>query len=76
MPQAYDGIRILDFSQVVSGPYAAQLMGNQGAEVIKVEPARGDQLRQIFKTSPPSRRTPIRRPTSWSTGASGRSRST
>ena len=51
MPQAYDGIRILDFSQVVSGPYAAQLMGNQGAEVIKVEPARGDQLRQIFKTS-------------------------
>ena len=51
MPQAYGGIRILDFSQVVSGPYAAQLLGNQGAEVIKVEPARGDQLRQIFKTS-------------------------
>ena len=51
MPQAFDGIRILDFSQVVSGPYAAQLLGNQGAEVIKVEPARGDQLRQIFKTS-------------------------
>ena len=51
MPQAYDGIRILDFSQVVSGPYAAQLLGNQGAEVIKVEPARGDQLRRIFKTS-------------------------
>ena len=51
MPQAFDSIRILDFSQVVSGPYAAQLLGNQGAEVIKVEPARGDQLRQIFKTS-------------------------
>ena len=51
MPQAFDGIRILDFSQVVSGPYAAQLLGNQGAEVIKVEPARGDQLRRIFKTN-------------------------
>ena len=51
MPQAFDGIRILDFSQVVSGPYAAQLLTNQGAEVIKVEPARGDQLRHIFKTS-------------------------
>ena len=51
MPQAFDGIRILDFSQVVSGPYAAQLLANQGAEVIKVEPARGDQLRKIFKTS-------------------------
>ena len=51
MPQAFDGIRILDFSQVVSGPYAAQLLANQGAEVIKVEPARGDQLRKIFETS-------------------------
>ncbi len=50
MPHAFDRIRILDFSQVVSGPYAAQLLGNQGAEVIKVEPARGDQLRKIFKT--------------------------
>ena len=51
MPHAYDGIRILDFTQVVAGPYAAQLLGNQGAEVIKVEPAQGDQLRKIFKTS-------------------------
>lgn len=51
MPLAYEGIRILDFTQVVAGPYAAQLLGNQGAEVIKVEPARGDQLRGIFKTS-------------------------
>lgn len=50
MPQAFDGIRILDFSQVVSGPYAAQLLGNQGAGVVKVEPAHGDQLRKIFKT--------------------------
>ena len=51
LPQAFDGIRILDFTQVVAGPYAAQLLGNQGAEVIKVEPAQGDQLRKIFKTS-------------------------
>ena len=50
MPQAFEGIRILDFSQVVSGPYAAQLLGNQGARIVKVEPARGDQLRRIFKT--------------------------
>lgn len=51
MPQAFDGIRILDFTQVVAGPYAAQLLGNQGAEVVKVEPVQGDQLRKIFKTS-------------------------
>lgn len=55
MTLAYDGIRILDFSQVVSGPYAAQLLGNQGAEVIKVEPAQGDQLRSIFKTGSQSK---------------------
>jgi len=48
--QAFDGVRVLDFSQVVSGPLAAHLLGSQGAQVIKVEPARGDQLRQIFKT--------------------------
>ncbi|MCY4191775.1 MAG: CoA transferase [Rhodospirillaceae bacterium] len=50
MTQAFDGIRILDFSQVVSGPYATQLLCNQGAEVIKVEPAHGDQLRSVFRT--------------------------
>ncbi|MXY40255.1 MAG: hypothetical protein F4027_13840 [Rhodospirillaceae bacterium] len=49
MPQAFESIRILDFSQVVSGPYAVQLLGNQGTEVVKVEPGRGDQLRKIFK---------------------------
>ena len=51
MPQAFDGVRILDFTQVVAGPFAAQLLGNQGAQIIKVEPAAGDQLRKIFKTS-------------------------
>ena len=51
MPHAFESIRILDFTQVVAGPYAAQLLGNQGAEIVKVEPAQGDQLRKIFRTS-------------------------
>ena len=51
MPHAFESIRILDFTQVVAGPYAAQLLGNQGSEIVKVEPTNGDQLRKIFRTS-------------------------
>ena len=39
------GIRVLDMSQVVSGPLAAQLLAEQGADVVKVEPLHGDLLR-------------------------------
>ena len=40
-----DGITIVDLSQVVAGPFATQLLGEQGAEVIKVEPLDGEILR-------------------------------
>jgi crotonobetainyl-CoA:carnitine CoA-transferase CaiB-like acyl-CoA transferase len=36
-----DGIKVVDFSQVVSGPFAAMLLADQGADVIKVEPLAG-----------------------------------
>ena len=49
MTQAFSNIRILDFSQVLAGPFAAQQLSLLGAEVIKVEqPVVGDQLRTLI----------------------------
>jgi len=41
MAGPFEGIRIIDLSQVVSGPFATMLLADQGADVIKVEPNSG-----------------------------------
>ncbi len=45
MPPVLRGIRVLDFSQYIAGPFAAMLLGEQGAEVTKIERPEGDPMR-------------------------------
>ncbi len=48
MKQALEGIRILDISSVIAGPFGASILGDFGADVIKVElPGVGDSARQL-----------------------------
>lgn len=43
-----DGIRIVDLSSMLSGPWATDILGDQGADVIKVEPpGKGDHIRSL-----------------------------
>ena len=41
------GLRVLDIGERISAPYSAKTLANMGAEVIKVEPPRGDEARRM-----------------------------
>lgn len=45
MSSPLSGIKVVDFSRILAGPFASQLLGDLGADVIKVESERGDESR-------------------------------
>lgn len=52
--RTFEGVRVIDFTQAIAGPYATFQLALMGAEVIKIEqPGQGDQGRQMYVLDPP-----------------------
>jgi len=46
------GIRVLEFTQIIAGPFGCQNLADMGADVVKVEPAEGEPWRQFSQFIP------------------------
>jgi crotonobetainyl-CoA:carnitine CoA-transferase CaiB-like acyl-CoA transferase len=58
-PRALAGLRVLDLTQVMAGPFAAMLLADMGADVIKIEPPGGEATRVMGLLLPPGVSAPF-----------------
>ncbi|MEM1190389.1 MAG: CoA transferase [Pseudomonadota bacterium] len=52
MTKPLEGLRILDLTHMLSGPYGGMLLADLGAETIKIEPLKGEGTRRLLATDP------------------------
>ena len=57
MSGALDGIRILEFTEIIAGPFGGMLLADMGADVIKIEPPWGDPWRHAAPIEPGESKT-------------------
>ena len=52
--QLLDGVKVIDFSKWLPGQYCGMLLGDYGADVIKIEDLAGDNTRRFFPAKEPN----------------------
>lgn len=52
MPGALEGVRVLEFSEIIAAPFAGMQLGDMGADIIKVEPTGGESWRLANQFAP------------------------